>query len=158
MLKPDGLFLLHTIGNCEKTTVADPWIEKYIFRNSMIPAMSQLSNAAEGRFVIEDWENYGHYYVPTLQAWYDRFNANWDRIRALPTKRPFDERFRRLWNYYLMSCKAAFDAERLHLWQLVMTRSNSGRGVYRRVMRMLSPGAQPEAVPEMRKKKALDAA
>ena len=111
MLKPDGLFLLHTIGNCEETTVVDPWIEKYIFRNSMAPAMSQLSNAAEGKFVIEDWENYGHHYAPTLQAWYDRFNANWDRIRALPTERPFDERFRRLWNYYLMSCKAAFEVE-----------------------------------------------
>ncbi|MGH8249356.1 MAG: cyclopropane fatty acyl phospholipid synthase [Steroidobacteraceae bacterium] len=133
-LKPDGLFLLHTIGNCERTTVVDPWMEKYIFRNSMAPAMGQLADAAEGRFVIEDWENYGHHYVPTLQAWYERFNANWDRIRALKTARPFDERFRRMWNYYLMASKAAFDVEQLHLWQLVMTRRNSGRGVYRRVM------------------------
>ena len=87
MLKPDGLFLLHTIGNCERSTVVDPWIEKYIFRNSMAPAMGQLADAAEDRFVIEDWENYGHHYVPTLQAWYDRFNANWDRIRSLKTVR-----------------------------------------------------------------------
>ena len=83
MMKPDGLFLLHTIGNCEKTTVVDPWIEKYIFRNSMVPAMSQLADAAEGKFVVEDWENYGHHYSTTLQAWHDRFNANWDRIRSL---------------------------------------------------------------------------
>jgi cyclopropane-fatty-acyl-phospholipid synthase len=158
MLKPDGLFLLHTIGNCEKTTVVDPWMEKYIFRNSMAPAMSHLSDAAEGKFVVEDWENYGHYYVPTLQAWYDRFNANWDRIRALPTRRPFDERFRRLWNYYLMSSKAAFDVEKLHLWQLVMTRRNSGRGVYRRVMRTFAPGTQPAPAEVPQKKKALDAA
>ncbi len=158
MLRPDGLFLLHTIGNCEKTTVVDPWIEKYIFRNSMAPAMSQLADAAEGKFVIEDWENYGHHYAPTLQAWYERFNANWDRIRALPTPRPFDERFRRLWNYYLMSSKAAFEVEKLHLWQLVMTRRNSGRGVYGRVMRTVAAGAQPEASPELQKKHALDAA
>jgi cyclopropane-fatty-acyl-phospholipid synthase len=157
MLKPDGLFLLHTIGNCEKTTVVDPWIEKYIFRNSMAPAMSQLSDAAEGRFVIEDWENYGHYYVPTLQAWYDRFNANWDRIRALPTAKPFDERFRRMWNYYLMSSKAAFDVEQLHLWQLVMTRRHSGRGVYRRVTRTTASQPQPGDRRES-PKKALDAA
>lgn len=143
MLKPEGLFLLHTIGNNERSTVVDPWIEKYIFRNSMAPAMTQLAHAAEGRFVIEDWENYGHYYVPTLQAWYDRFNANWDRIRSLKTARPFDERFRRMWNYYLMSSKAAFDVEQLHLWQLVMTRRNSGRGVYRRVMRTSAVPAQP---------------
>lgn len=130
MLKPGGLFLLHTIGNSEKTTVADPWIEKYIFRNSMIPAMSQLAQAAQGLFVVESWENYGHYYVPTLQAWHDRFNANWEKIKALDGGRPFDDRFRRMWNYYLMSGKAAFNAELLHLWQLVMTRRGSGRGVY----------------------------
>jgi cyclopropane-fatty-acyl-phospholipid synthase len=158
MLKPDGLFLLHTIGNCEETTVVDPWVEKYIFRNSMAPAMGQLSGAAEGKFVIEDWENYGHYYVPTLQAWYDRFNANWDRIRALPAAKPFDERFRRLWNYYLMSCKAAFEVEQLHLWQLVMTRRHSGRGVYRRVMRTSAQQPQPAAAPSAPPKKALDAA
>ena len=133
MLKPDGLFLLHTIGNCERTTIVDPWMEKYIFRNSMAPAMAQLADATEGCFVIEDWENYGHYYVPTLQAWYDRFNANWDRIQSLKTARPFDERFRRMWNYYLMASKAAFQAELIHLWQLVMTRRGSGRGVYSRV-------------------------
>lgn len=158
MLKPDGLFLLHTIGNCEKTTVVDPWIEKYIFRNSMCPAMSQLSDAAEGKFVIEDWENYGHYYVQTLQAWYERFNANWDRIRALKTARPFDERFRRLWNYYLMSSKAAFDVGKLHLWQLVMTRRDSGRGIYRRVMRTVAAGAQPGVMEETPRRKALGAA
>ncbi len=157
VLKPDGLFLLHTIGNCELTTVVDPWIEKYIFRNSMVPAMAQLSAAAEGKFVIEDWENYGHHYVPTLQAWSDRFNANWDRIRALPTERPFDERFRRLWNYYLMSCKAAFAVEKLHLWQLVMTRWNSGRGVYRRVMRRSADQPLPAAA-QGSPNKALDAA
>jgi len=157
MLKPDGLFLLHTIGNCERTTVVDPWIEKYIFRNSMAPAMGQLSDAAEGRFVIEDWENYGHYYARTLEAWHERFNANWDRIRALKTARPFDERFRRMWNYYLMSCKAAFEVEQLHLWQLVMTRRQSGRGVYRRVMRMDASQPQPAAAREGTKK-ALDAA
>jgi len=133
MLKPDGLFLLHTIGNCERTTVVDPWMEKYIFRNSMAPSMDQLAAATEGCFVVEDWENYGHHYVPTLQAWYDRFNANWDRVKSLKTARPFDERFRRMWNYYLMASKAAFEVEQLHLWQLVMTRRGSGRGVYGRV-------------------------
>lgn len=158
MLKPDGLFLLHTIGNCETTTVADPWIEKYIFRNSMVPAMEQLAGAAEGKFVIEDWENYGHHYSPTLQAWYERFNANWDRIRAIPTSRPFDDRFRRLWNYYLLSSKAAFDVENLLLWQLVMTRRNSGRGVYRRVMRTAGATVADVAEPPATMKKARGAA
>ncbi|MGB5248226.1 MAG: cyclopropane fatty acyl phospholipid synthase [Gammaproteobacteria bacterium] len=133
MLKPDGLFLLHTIGNRDVTAVVDPWVEKYIFRNSMVPAMNQLIRATQDLFVIQDWENYGHYYEPTLQAWYDNFNANWDRIRALETEHRFDRRFRRMWNYYLLSCKAAFQAEELYLWHLVMTRHGSGRGVYERV-------------------------
>ncbi len=133
VLKDDGLFLLHTIGNRHNTVVVEPWTEKYIFRNSMAPSMRQLAKAAEELFVIEDWENYGHYYVPTLQAWHDNFNRNWDRIRALEGPRPFDERFRRMWNFYLMSSRAAFEVEDLHLWHLVMTRYGSGRGVYDRV-------------------------
>ena len=135
VLRNDGLFLLHTIGNRDNTPVVDPWIEKYIFRNSMAPSMRQLARAAEDLLVIEDWENYGHYYVPTLQAWHDNFNRNWEAIRALDTPRPFDERFRRMWNFYLMSSRAAFEVEDLHLWHLVMTRYGSGRGVYERVKR-----------------------
>jgi cyclopropane-fatty-acyl-phospholipid synthase len=133
VLKNDGLFLLHTIGNRHNTVVVEPWIEKYIFRNSMAPSMQQLVRAADNLFVIEDWENYGHYYVPTLQAWYDKFNRNWDRIRALEGPKPFDERFRRMWNFYLMSSRAAFEVEDLHLWHLVMTHYGSRRGLYDRV-------------------------
>ena len=66
LLRDEGLFLLHTIGNSRVTTVVDPWIEKYIFRNSMAPAMAQLAHSLEGLFVVQDWENYGHYYAPTL--------------------------------------------------------------------------------------------
>lgn len=139
VLAQDGLFLLHTIGNRHNTAVVEPWIEKYIFRNSMAPSMQQLTRATADLFVIEDWENYGHYYVPTLQAWHDNFNRNWDRIRALDGPRPFDERFRRMWNFYLMSSRAAFEVEDLHLWHLVMTRYGSGRGVYDRVKRLCSP-------------------
>jgi cyclopropane-fatty-acyl-phospholipid synthase len=146
MLKPDGLFLLHTIGNRDVTAVVDPWVEKYIFRNSMVPAMNQLIRATQDLFVIQDWENYGHYYEPTLQAWYDNFNANWEQIRALDSKQRFDERFRRMWNYYLLSCKAAFEVEELYLWHLVMTRHGSGRGVYDRVRH--HTGRQTRAGPD----------
>lgn len=133
VLKPDGRFLLHTIGNREETAVADPWIEKYIFRNSMIPSMAQLARAAAGLFVIEAWENYGQDYVRTLRAWFENFNRNWPRIQALDGPRRFDTRFRRMWNYYLQSSEAAFAVENLHLWQLVMTPRGAGLGVYDRV-------------------------
>ena len=133
LLKDDGLFLLHTIGNTDETLIADPWIEKYVFRNSMIPSMKQLVESFRNLFVVHDWENYGHYYSDTLKAWQRNFERNWSTIRALKSTRPFDERFRRMWNYYLMSSKAAFDVESLLLWQIVMTKSGMRKAVYDRV-------------------------
>ena len=133
LLKDSGRFLLHTIGNNRVSRVVDPWIEKYIFRNSMAPAMEQLARSLEGLFVVQDWENYGHYYAPTLAEWQARFEANWPRIAAIDSARRFDERFRRMFNYYFLSCKAGFESEFLHLWHLVMTKEGHGRGVYPRV-------------------------
>jgi cyclopropane-fatty-acyl-phospholipid synthase len=133
VLKDDGRFLLHTIGNCKNTTVVDPWIEKYIFRNSMVPSMAQLVKAFEGLFVLQDWENYGHYYAPTLAAWQKNFEANWQKIKALDTAKKFDEKFRRMFNYYFLSCKAGFETEHINLWHLVLTKEGKGTGVYERV-------------------------
>jgi len=133
MLDDDGLFLLHTIGNAEETAIVDRWFEKYIFRNSMAPSMTQLARSFQELFVVHDWENYGHYYSDTLAAWQANFERNWDRIAALDTHRPFDERFRRMWNYYLLASKAGFDAEDLLLWQIVMSKSGKRRRIYDRV-------------------------
>jgi len=133
LLRDEGLFLLHTIGNSRVTTVVDPWIEKYIFRNSMAPAMAQLAHSLEGLFVVQDWENYGHYYAPTLSHWQQRFEKNWPRIAAIDTPRPFDERFRRMFNYYFLSCKAGFETEHIFLWHLVMSKEGYGKAVYPRV-------------------------
>jgi cyclopropane-fatty-acyl-phospholipid synthase len=139
LIRDDGLFLLHTIGNNRVTKVVDPWIEKYIFRNSMAPAMAQLVASAEGLFVIQDWENYGQYYAPTLACWQQRFEENWDRIRKIDSQRPFDEPLRRMFNYYLLSCKAAFETESLFLWHLVMSKEGFGRNVYPRVNLLQKP-------------------
>ena len=133
VLKDKGLFLLHTIGNSCITRVVDPWIEKHIFRNSMAPAMAQLARSLEGLFVVQDWENYGHYYASTLAHWQERFEKNWSDIAAIPTSRPFDERFRRMFNYYFLSCKAGFETEHIFLWHLVMSKEGHGSDVYPRV-------------------------
>lgn len=133
LLDDDGLFLLHTIGNSEDTTIVDPWIEKYIFRNSMAPSMAQLAKSIQGLFSAHDWENYGHFYSSTLSAWQARFEKNWEKIKALTGKQAFDEKFRRMWNYYLLSSKAAFDLEQLLLWQIVMSKMGSRDTVYTRV-------------------------
>ena len=127
LLDDDGLFLLQTIGNSEQTIISDPWIEKYIFRNSMVPTIEQIEKPISGLFVVRDWKNYGHHYAETVSAWQANFDRNWEKIKGLASRNPFDEKFRRMWNYYLLSCKAAFDLENLLLWQIVMSKTRTGR-------------------------------
>jgi len=116
-LSDEGLFLLHTIGNNISTTLADPWISAYIFPNSMIPSVKQISKAYEGLFVMEDWHNFGNDYDKTLMMWHANFNQNWDTL-----KHRYDERFQRMWNYYLLSCAGIFRARDLQLWQIVFSK------------------------------------
>ena len=119
-LKDDGLSLLHTIGSNSAPAQTDPWIEKYIFPNSVIPAASQVTSALEDLFVVEDWHNFGADYDRTLSAWFANVEAAW------PTLDPsYDERFRRMWRYYLAGSIGVFRSRRDQLWQLVL----SPRGV-----------------------------
>jgi cyclopropane-fatty-acyl-phospholipid synthase len=114
-----GLFLLHCIGSHREVTLRDPWIGRYIFPNSMLPSAAQIARAVEGRFVIEDWHGFGVDYDRTLQAWRDNIEAAW---HELPD---YDERFRRMWRFYLCASMAVFRTRRAQLWQLVL----SPRGV-----------------------------
>lgn len=118
-LKEDGLFLLHTIGGNRSVKINDPWIEKYIFPNSVIPSANQITKASEGSFFIEDWHNFGHDYDRTLMEWHKNFTKNWHKISD-----KYDERFYRMWTYYLLACAATFRTKRNHLWQIVL--SNKG--------------------------------
>ncbi|MBB5207926.1 cyclopropane fatty acyl phospholipid synthase [Chiayiivirga flava] len=120
LLHDDGLFLLHSIGGEASVDHTDAWIEKYIFPNSMLPSAAQIARAVEGVFVLEDWHNFGADYVRTLRAWRANIEARW---QALPAR--YDERFRRMWRYYLAAAAAGFRARRTQLWQLVL----SPRGV-----------------------------
>jgi cyclopropane-fatty-acyl-phospholipid synthase len=115
-LEQDGIFLLHTIGSSSTYYTTDPWTEKYIFPNGKIPSLTQLSKAAEGLFVIENTQNIGPDYEPTLLAW----SENFERARSLPEAK-YDERFRRMWKYYLRMSAGAFRARRLQVFQIVMT-------------------------------------
>ncbi|MCL1633453.1 cyclopropane fatty acyl phospholipid synthase [Luteimonas sp. SX5] len=119
-LSDEGLFLLHTIGGNQSVTHTDPWIGRYIFPNSMLPSAAQIATAVEDVFVVEDWHNFGTDYDRTLQAWRANIESAWD---GLPAR--YDERFRRMWRYYLSASMAAFRARRIQLWQLVL----SPRGV-----------------------------
>ncbi len=83
----------------------------------MLPSIAQIGKAAEDLFVMEDWHNLGPHYDKTLMAWNDNFQNNWDRLEG-----KYDERFKRMWEYYLLSCAGAFRARKIQLWQLVFTK------------------------------------
>ncbi len=120
LLAPDGLFLLHSIGSNISERSNDPWIEKYIFPNSLLPSMAQISSALEHRFVVEDWHAFGPYYDRTLMCWHERFINVWPTLRD-----KYGERFKRMWEYWLLVSAAAFRARRIQLWQVLL----SPRGV-----------------------------
>ena len=116
-LKDEGLFLLHSIGTNRTSPVVDPWIDKYIFPNGALPSIKNLGEALEGRFVVEDWHNFGPDYDKTLNAWMAKFDSNWDGLRE-----KYGDRFYRMWRYYLLSCAGGFRARNIHLWQLVLSK------------------------------------
>lgn len=121
-LKPGGVAFVHTIGGNLSRTHIEPWMGSYIFPNAMLPSISQLGEAMEGRFILEDVHNIGPDYDPTLMAWWRNFDAAWPELAPR-----YGERFRRMWRYYLLGCAGCFRARHTQLWQLVMTRSCDGR-------------------------------
>jgi cyclopropane-fatty-acyl-phospholipid synthase len=135
-LTGDGLFLLHTIGGNLPRVATDPWMSKYIFPNGEVPAPAQVARAMAGRFVMEDWHNFGADYDPTLMAWHRNFVEHWPDLKAR-----FDQRFFRMWSYYLLSCAGAFRARSVQLWQIVMSQHGIRGGL---PFRDLDPGRRPE--------------
>ncbi len=117
VLKDDGVFLLQTIGGLRSGTGCEPWINKYIFSNSMLPSMTQIARSIEGLFVMEDCHSFGADYDKTLMAWHLNFTRNWDRL-----KHNYDERFFRMWTYYLLACAGSFRARKNQLWQFVFSK------------------------------------
>ena len=116
-LEDEGLFLLHTIGRNTPSRSTDPWTNKYIFPNGMIPSPAQISKSLQGIFIVEDWHNFGQYYDPTLMAWNENFQKNYESL-----KDKYDQRFKRMWEYYLLMCAGTFRARRNQLWQLVLSK------------------------------------
>ena len=113
---PGGLFLLQTCGQDRSRPIADPWIDRYIFPNGCVPSPAQLTAAAEGRFVLEDWHNMGPNYEHTLVNWWRRFERAWPRFSGR-----YGERFFRMFRYYMLTCAGAFRARQMHLYQLVFS-------------------------------------
>jgi cyclopropane-fatty-acyl-phospholipid synthase len=120
LLTDDGLFLLHTIGATESGARLEPWTERYIFPNSMTPSAAQISTAIERKFVVEDWHSFGADYDTTLMHWYRNVEEHWPELRDR-----YDERFHRMWRFFLLSSAGGFRARKGQLWQIVL----SPRGV-----------------------------
>lgn len=119
-LKPDGVAFVHTIGGNYSQTIGEPWSEKYIFPNSMLPSIAQLGAAMEKRFVMEDWHNIGPHYDKTLLAWHQNFENAWPQLKS-----KYDQRFYRMWRYYLLSSAGGFRSRGSQLWQIVFTRQGT---------------------------------
>lgn len=129
LLKPDGLAVVHSIGEPDFLPASDPFIDKYIFPGAVIPAMSSLTAAFENDFILEDWQNFGYDYSLTLNAW----NVNADKF-FLENPGAYTVEFQRMWHYYLKLCEALFDLRINQLWHFVLSPRPTNR---KRISRQL---------------------
>ena len=121
VLRDGGLLLLHRIGTLRtfsnRGDTALLWMNRHIFPGGALPSMRQVAAAAEGLFVVEDLQNFGADYDPTLMAWWANFERAWPTLAA-----KYGERFYRMWKYYLLSCAGCFRSRKYQLWQFVLSK------------------------------------
>lgn len=121
LLKPDGVMLLHTIGRSGRPFATNAFIRKHIFPGGYIPSMSEILPAIEkSGLAVTDVEVLRLHYAETLKAWRERFAENRDEAKAL-----YDERFCRMWEFYLAASEASFRWQDLVVFQFQLTRSNA---------------------------------
>jgi len=125
-LKPGGIGVLHFIGHVGAYET-EYWIRQHIFPGGWIPSLAAtLASMERAGLEILDVENLRRHYALTLDAWAERFDANWEKIHALDPRK-FDERFRRKWRCYLYGCAEMFRADSgyTHLFQIVFSKGNT---------------------------------
>lgn len=114
LLKPDGRFVLHSIGRSGEPGATNPWIAKYIFPGGYIPSLSEVIPVIEkSGLIITDIEILRLHYAETLKAWRQSFLAHWDEAKAL-----YDERFCRMWDFYLAASESAFRWQGMMVFQI----------------------------------------
>jgi cyclopropane-fatty-acyl-phospholipid synthase len=118
LLKDDGVMLLHTIGRVDGPGASNPWIAKYIFPGGYTPALSEMLPVIErSGLIVTDIEILRLHYAETLRAWRARFRARWDDAAKL-----YDERFCRMWDFYLTAMEVAFRRQGLAVFQLQLAK------------------------------------
>ena len=121
LLKDDGIFLLHTIGVVDKPTPPNKFINKYIFPGGICPSLSQIVKPIEKTgLIVADTETLIRHYDKTLLSWLSRFMAKKDLVKDM-----FDEKFVKMWSFYLASCAAAFRYRDLAVFQLQIVKNFS---------------------------------
>ena len=120
LLKQDGIMLIHTIGTNNRIWSHNSFINKYIFPEGELPHIENLTHSFIDKWHLEDWQNMGLSYAKTLKAWHTNI-GDWSGLDE------YNERFRRMWNYYLLGCSAKFQYRDICLWQIVYTKRNSNR-------------------------------
>jgi cyclopropane-fatty-acyl-phospholipid synthase len=131
LLKDGGVGLIHFIGHVGRFDT-DFFIRKYVFPGGWIPSLADvIVEMEQAGLEVLDIENLRRHYALTLDAWGERFDRNWERVRALDPQR-FDERFRRIWRVYLYGCAEMFrsPAGRTHLFQIVFSKGNVTESSY----------------------------
>jgi cyclopropane-fatty-acyl-phospholipid synthase len=114
LLSKDGVMVLHSIGRFDGPSDTNPWIQKYIFPGGYIPAVSEVMPAVEASGLkVTDVEILRLHYAKTLRTWRERFLAHRDEIKAL-----YDERFCRMWEYYLAGSETSFQYQNLMNFQM----------------------------------------
>ena len=144
-LKPGGLGLIHFIGHVGYFET-DYFIRKYVFPGGWIPSLAgTIVEMERAGLEVLDIENLRRHYALTLDVWAERFDRNWERIRALDPK-TFDERFRRIWRVYLYGCAERFRSPvgNLHLFQIVFSKGNTTTYPMSRGFLYEPPAAYPE--------------
>jgi len=121
VLSDDGVMVLHSIGQPYPAIYNNPWIEKYIFPGGYIPAVSEVLPAIEkAGLLVSDIEILPMHYAYTLRHWRERFMANKEKAMAL-----YDERFVRMWEFYLAGSEMAFTHEAFHIFQMQIVKKRT---------------------------------
>lgn len=120
LLKPDGVMVLHSIGRNGPPYATNAFIRKYIFPGGYIPALSEvLPHIERAGLMVNDIEILRHHYADTLKAWRERFMANREKAKAI-----YDERFCRMWEFYLSGSEASFRWQDMMNFQIQITKRN----------------------------------